>query len=161
MSPCESAANSTPSTTRLHRRGERLYLTWTDLSSAHASRGCKSSTDPHAHFDAIKNVTIRHHAGASLIAFSRDEWSVMAWTDARSYAASVTDGEVQLFASVLGPDLAAANEVLFAHTHFIEGTGDLRGAPAGSNAIITWIDERHGGTVLDPRPEVYLETVWQ
>lgn len=85
----------------------------------------------------------------------------MAWTDARSYAASVTDGEVQLYASVLGRDLAAANEVLFAHTHFIEGTGDLRGAPAGSNAIITWIDERHGGTVLDPRPEVYLDTVWQ
>ena len=85
---------------------------------------------------------------------------IMAWTDARKYASEITQGEVELYVTTLD-DMTAGTHIGFPHTHFIEGTGDVRGAPAGSNAIITWIDERHGGTVLDPRPEVYLETVWQ
>jgi hypothetical protein len=219
--------------------------------------------DPHAGFDAITNVTIRHHAGASLIAFSRylfdsqlelellkcqlatvvdgvattevvgagPGWSwdtdcrilddgtgpvavrsaksltsaednppdemyavrvplaadrgdgrmivsapetrveptmiattvrpIMAWSDARSYAVDLTTGEVELYAAVLGDDLVSGDHVRFAHSHFIEGTADIRGVAAGENAIVTWIDERHGGNVIEPRPEVYLETIWQ
>jgi hypothetical protein len=86
---------------------------------------------------------------------------ILAWTDSRSYDTDITTGQVQLYAAVVGADLATSHEVLFPHTHFVEGTGDVHGAPAGSNAILTWIDERHGGSVLDPHPEVYLETVWQ
>jgi len=86
---------------------------------------------------------------------------ILAWSDARSYADSLQTGEVELYAAVLGADLVAGDNVRFAHSHFIEGAADLRAAPAGENAILTWIDERHGGTVLDPKPEVYLETVWQ
>ncbi|MBA2540995.1 MAG: hypothetical protein H0V17_15250 [Deltaproteobacteria bacterium] len=86
---------------------------------------------------------------------------IMAWSDARKYAIDITQGEVELYAAVLGPDLVATTHVGFPHSHFIEGSADIRGAAAGENAILTWIDERHGGSVLEPRPEVYLETVWQ
>lgn len=86
---------------------------------------------------------------------------ILAWSDARSYAEDITQGEVELYASVLGPALVATEQIRFAHTRFIEGTADIRGVAAGENAILTWIDERHGGSVLDPKPEVFLETVWQ
>jgi hypothetical protein len=221
------------------------------------------ASDPHAGFDAITNVTIKHHAGTSLIAFSRylydsqlelellrcqlasitngevttevigagapfvwdddcrilddgtgpvavrsvkslttDEDNppaqmfatrvplaaargdgqmivtapetryeptmigttaspILAWSDARKYAIDISQGEVELYAAVLGPDLVATTHLAFGHTHFIEGTADIRGVAAGENAILTWIDERHGGNVIEPKPEVYLETVWQ
>jgi hypothetical protein len=43
----------------------------------------------------------------------------------------------------------------------VAGTTMLWAAPAGTNALLTWVDERHGGGVLDPRPEVYFETAWR
>ncbi len=87
--------------------------------------------------------------------------SVLAWSDARSYAQDITTGEVELYAATLGGDLAAGTNLRFGHSHFIEGTSEVNGAAAGENAILTWIDERHGGNVIEPKPEVYLETVWQ
>ncbi|MBX3159598.1 MAG: hypothetical protein KF773_26740 [Deltaproteobacteria bacterium] len=86
---------------------------------------------------------------------------ILAWSDARSYADDLSTGEVELYAAPLGADLVTAPNVGFAHTHFIESTADIRGAALGTNAMLVWIDERHGGTILDPRPEVYLETAWQ
>ena len=86
---------------------------------------------------------------------------VLAWSDSRKYALDITQGEVELYASVLDADLVSTVHLDFPHSHFIEGTADLRGIAAGENAILTWIDERHGGNVLEPHPEVYLETVWQ
>jgi hypothetical protein len=86
---------------------------------------------------------------------------ILAWADARSYATDITHGEVELYAAVLGADLASGDNIRFAHSHFVEGTADIRGIAAGGNAILTWIDERHGGSVLDPKPEVFLETAWQ
>jgi hypothetical protein len=86
---------------------------------------------------------------------------IMAWSDSRKYAIDITQGEVELYAAVLGSDLVATTHIGFSHSHFIEGSADIRGAAAGENAILTWIDERHGGSVLNPRPEVYLETIWQ
>jgi len=86
---------------------------------------------------------------------------ILAWSDARKYAIDITQGEVELYASVLGADLISTEHLAFSHSHFIEGTADIRGVAAGENAILTWIDERHGGNVIAPKPEVYLETVWQ
>lgn len=86
---------------------------------------------------------------------------ILAWSDARKYAIDITQGEVELYASVLAADLVSIAHLNFSHSHFIEGTADIRGIAAGENAILTWIDERHGGSVVSPRPEVYLETVWQ
>lgn len=86
---------------------------------------------------------------------------ILAWSDARKYALDITQGEVELYASVLGADLVSTQHIGFPHSHFIEGTADIRGIAAGENAILTWIDERHGGSVVAPKPEVYLETIWQ
>ena len=85
----------------------------------------------------------------------------MAWTDARSYAAGISQGQIQLYVAPVAADLTTGTNVVFGHTHFIEQSGDVHGAASGTNAILTWVDERHGGTVLDPRPEIYLETAWQ
>jgi hypothetical protein len=86
---------------------------------------------------------------------------ILAWADSRSYANGITTGEVELYAAPLDGDLVTGANIRFAHTHFIESTADIRGAALGTNAMLTWIDERHGGTILDPKPEVYLETAWQ
>ncbi len=86
--------------------------------------------------------------------------TVMAWSDARSHG-SGTSGNVQLFAAPVAADLTTATNIAFASSYVVEGTADVHGAPAGTNAIVTWLDERHGGSVLTPMPEVYLETVWQ
>jgi len=86
---------------------------------------------------------------------------ILAWADARSYAANVTTPQIQLYAAPLASDLTAGAAVTFAHTHLIDTTSGVNGVAAGANAILVWIDERHGGTILDPHPEVYLETVWQ
>ena len=87
--------------------------------------------------------------------------ALMAWTDARSYAAGISQGQIQLYVAPVAADLTTGTNVVFGHTHFIEQSGDVHGAASGTNAILTWVDERHGGTVLDPRPEIYLETAWQ
>jgi len=42
----------------------------------------------------------------------------------------------------------------------VAGTSHLDAAPAGTNVILAWIDERHGLGIMDPKPEVFLETVW-
>ncbi len=240
-----------------------MHVSETGEASAPMIVAAPGNSDPHAGFDAITNVTIQHHAGTSLIAFSRYEYDtllelellkcqlatvvdgvatsdvvgigndftwdddcrilndgtgpvavrstksltssednppaelfatrvpltagrgdgtkivtgpetryeptligttaqpILAWSDARSYAVDITSGEVELYASVLGGDLVSTQHLGFRHTHFIEGTADIRGIAAGENAILTWIDERHGGSVVDPRPEVFLETIWQ
>ncbi len=87
--------------------------------------------------------------------------AVLAWSDSRSYAVDETTGQIQIYAAPIGADLVVGTQVVFAHTHVIESSSDIHGAAAGTNAILGWIDERHGGSVVSPRPEVYLETVWQ
>jgi hypothetical protein len=86
---------------------------------------------------------------------------VLAWADSRSYATSMQTGQIQLYAAPISGDLAAGAPVGFLHTHLIDTTSLVNGVGIDTNAILVWVDERHGGTILDPRPEVYLETVWQ
>jgi len=49
---------------------------------------------------------------------------------------------------------------VFGHAVFIEGTSQLNGAPLGSNVLMTWVDERHGNGLFDPKPEMVLDTAW-
>ena len=84
----------------------------------------------------------------------------LAWLDERTYV-DPQHGRIELYTAPLGADLTAGAPVVFEHAHFVEGTSELGGAAAGTNAILAWIDERHGGSVTTPRPEVYFETVWQ
>jgi hypothetical protein len=87
---------------------------------------------------------------------------VMAWLDQRSYASLVT-GRIELYAApIASPDhgLAAGAPTVIGHARFIEGTAELGGVASGSNRVLVWIDERHGGSVVNPRPEVYFDTLW-
>ena len=86
---------------------------------------------------------------------------VMVWSDARSYAEDITTGQIELYAAPLAESLVAGAPIRFAHTRLINSTAEPRGVAAGANAIVTWIDERHGGSIVNPQPEVYIETIWQ
>ena len=50
--------------------------------------------------------------------------------------------------------------IYFCAPAFIAGTSSLAGLTAGSNAVLVWLDERHGNGIVDPKPEIYLETAW-
>jgi hypothetical protein len=84
---------------------------------------------------------------------------LMAWIDDRNYD---TIGRIQLMAAPLTEELAVTQPpTIFDHARFLEGEADVNGAPIGTNAMITWIDERAGGNVNNPTPEIYFETLWQ
>jgi hypothetical protein len=84
----------------------------------------------------------------------------IAWLDERTYA-NPTTGRIELYTAPLGADLTAGAPVVFDHAHFVEGTSELGGAAIGENAMLSWIDERHGGSITTPKPEVFFETVWR
>jgi hypothetical protein len=87
---------------------------------------------------------------------------MMAWLDQRSYQ-NMTTGKIELYAAPIAPPnagLAAGMPTIVTHARFIEGTAELGGTVAGTNRVLVWIDERHGGSIVNPRPEVYLDTVW-
>ncbi len=84
---------------------------------------------------------------------------VMAWLDERSYV-DLQAGRIELFVSEVGSDLSTGTAVVFRHARFIEGTSQLGITPIGSNRLMTWIDERHGGGVTDPKPEVWIDLAW-
>lgn len=86
---------------------------------------------------------------------------ILVWTDQRSYV-DIQTGRIELMARRVTDDgLATDAGETIGHARFIAGTAHLGGAGAGTNAVITWIDERHGGSIVDPKPEVYLETIWR
>lgn len=89
-----------------------------------------------------------------------DHLGVLAWWDHRAY--TLGSGGIRLYAAPVTDELTTIvdEEVVFEHGRCIAGTTHLHAAPAGTNVLLVWIDERHGGGVMDPRPEVYFETVW-
>jgi hypothetical protein len=73
------------------------------------------------------------------------------------------EGRIELFAASVTDamtDGAVAPHVVFEHARFVAGTADPDLVALGPNAAMTWIDERNGGSVVNPRPEVRLETWW-
>lgn len=80
----------------------------------------------------------------------------LAWLDERSYV-DLSNGSIQLYAAPFG----GGDEVVFRHARFISGTSELGGAAAGTNTMLVWIDERHGGGIANPRPELWFDTVWR
>ncbi len=83
---------------------------------------------------------------------------VLAWADHRTYSADLSTGRIQLMVAPLGDDLAAGQEVVFEHADPIANLAQIYGAPAGTNVLLTWIDDIGG--VANPRPEVYFDTAW-
>lgn len=85
---------------------------------------------------------------------------VLAWTDNRAYTLDPQVGGIRLYAAPLSGDLAVGAPAVFPHPRFFEGSSEIRAAGAGTNALLLWLDERHGNGVMDPRPEVWFDTAW-
>ncbi len=86
--------------------------------------------------------------------------AVLLWTDLRSYEETPESGRIELWAAPVDEELAVGDAVIFDHAVFIAGSSELNGAPAGTNVIMTWEDERNGNGLMDMRSEMVLETVW-
>lgn len=86
---------------------------------------------------------------------------ILVWTDQRSYV-DIQTGRIEMMATrVTDEGLATDGEDVVGHARFVAGTAHFGGQGAGTNAVVVWIDERHGGSVVDPKPEVFLETIWR
>jgi hypothetical protein len=89
-----------------------------------------------------------------------EQLGILAWLDARSYELDVTKGRIEMYVAAVGDELVAKPPVIFPHARFVAGTSDLNLSLAGTNALMTWVDERHGLGIADPKPEIYFETAW-
>ncbi|MFH1467992.1 MAG: hypothetical protein ABIO70_26635 [Pseudomonadota bacterium] len=86
----------------------------------------------------------------------------LAWWDHRAYTEDPANGRISLYAATVGDDLAfTGEETIFEHARTVAGVSWLSAEPLGTNAMLAWSDERHGSGILDPKPEVYLETAWR
>jgi hypothetical protein len=89
-----------------------------------------------------------------------DRFGVLAWWDHRAYTFHPSDGRIELYAAPVSASLELGDDVVFEHARCVAGTTHLHGAPAGTNVMLVWRDERHGSGILDPKPEAWFETVW-
>ena len=88
-----------------------------------------------------------------------EHFAILIQSDERTRA-SMDGQHIELWTSTLDANLAVTSDLVIDHARFIASTSEMNGVPLGTNAVITWIDERHGSGLLDPRPEVYLEMLW-
>lgn len=90
-----------------------------------------------------------------------NHFATMVWIDERSREDSVVDGRFELYAAAVNDSLLAGEEYKVPHARFIIDSSELGGQSVGSNVMLVWIDERKGGSsIINPRPEIYLETLW-
>jgi hypothetical protein len=85
---------------------------------------------------------------------------LLAWIDHRAYTLEPERGGIELYVAPVAEDLTTGEETVFPHARFVAGLSQLNAAPAGTNAILLWVDERHGMGIMDPKPEMYMETAW-
>jgi len=88
-------------------------------------------------------------------------YGTMVWTDQRSKEADPINGRIQLMTTSVDADLVAGEPTLIPHARFIQDTSQANGQAAGTNTVLIWLDERHGGTLGNSRPEIYFETIWE
>jgi hypothetical protein len=148
---------------RAFPRGDRAVVLWgaADLTSAENEppTGFYSATTDadgvleDARGNGTLEVTAALHRSEVHLVGASDQ---LMWLDERSYV-DLQTGRIQLYTAPLG----GGTEVVFPHARFISGTSQLNGAAVGGNTVMVWIDERHGGGITDPRPEVWLDTVWR
>jgi hypothetical protein len=85
---------------------------------------------------------------------------VLTWLDQRSKHTDPSRGDIQLYAAPLTADLSTGDATIFPHARFVQGTSELNGLAASTNALLVWVDERHGMGITDPKEELYFETAW-
>ncbi len=155
---------------RVFAKDDRAVVLWSrqDLTSADNNPPtwfAATASDSSASFDAGRGngavvLTAPEHRAEPFLIAGLPGDDLLLWTDSRSYQ-NIQTGRIELYAANVGDDLSAGTADVFGHARFIESTSQLNGVAAGSNAIIVWIDERHGSGILDPKPEIYFETVWR
>lgn len=154
---------------RVFRAGDRALLLWSaqDLTASDpipttfraALTDSAGVLDPDRSQGAMVLTAPDHRVEPHFIAHPQ-HFGVLAWLDERSYAADLTTGRIELYVATVSETLSARDEKVFPHARFIEGTSQLNAANAGSNVVLVWLDERHGGGITNSRPEVWLETAW-
>ncbi len=87
-------------------------------------------------------------------------YGVLAWLDHRAYTLEPNNGRIELYAAAVDDSLATGDPVVFPHARFVAGLAQLKGLTLGTNVMLVWLDQRHGSGILDPKPEMWLETVW-
>jgi hypothetical protein len=87
-----------------------------------------------------------------------EHYGLLFWIDDRSKGSDCLDpsGKIQLFTAPVGADLSLGQETVFNHAVFYLGRAQLNAAPAGTNAMMVWLDIREG----DFREQVWLDTAW-
>jgi hypothetical protein len=85
----------------------------------------------------------------------------MFWEDQRSEC-STTAQHIGVAMNVAAPDFGSLLDP------YLEAPGSIGLPPeyptlavTGTNFAVSWSDDRHGQGLLDPKPEVYLETYWR
>lgn len=81
--------------------------------------------------------------------------AAVAWIDHRTYSEE-DQGQVQLHVASLSENLQARPALIYSHAQFFSGLTDLGGVMADHNVLLTWRDQRNGGTYS----EMWFETAW-
>ncbi len=89
-----------------------------------------------------------------------DHLGVMMWIDHRAYTLDPTNGRISLYVATVEDDFSTGTPVVFEHARLFAGLGQLRAALAGTNVLLSWVDQRHGNGITDPRPELWFDTAW-
>ena len=153
---------------RVHRLGDGLVAMWTAKDIMEPVDNPRNvifgmRADAQGVLQGQEPVKMVDHEGdrdePTLMAHS-EHLAVLGWLDARSYEEDPATGRIELYVAPVGQDLIAGEPVTFGHAKFVAGTSELSLSAAGTNALITWVDERHGLGIADPKPEVYFETAW-
>jgi len=151
----------------VHRVGDRLVALWTsdDLSDDTIpipTRIVGSFVDPLDGPNSFGATVLQapDTRGEPFITGHPEHLGVMVWTDDRAYTEEPGNGHIGLYAAPVDEDLVAGEPIDIEHAVLVAGLTQPNAVTAGPNAIVTWIDERHGAGIMDPKPEVWLETVW-
>jgi hypothetical protein len=150
----------------VHRVGDRIVALWTsdDLTSAEEPIPTEvfgSEIDP------VEGPLLRtlvfvapDTRGEPFLIGHPDRLGTMVWIDHRAYTETPAAGRIALYAAPVGDDLTADDVVEIPHAVLVAGLSQPGAVALGTNTVLSWIDERHGAGIMDPKPEVWLETLW-
>ncbi|MBL93485.1 MAG: hypothetical protein CMH56_16920 [Myxococcales bacterium] len=90
-----------------------------------------------------------------------EHFAVMAWVDERSRAQDIATGRYEMFFTILDNELQPGEERKIDHGVFVVDGSQVNGQTLGPNVVLVWCDERKGGgSVLNSKPEIFMETLW-
>jgi len=155
---------------RVYRAHDTLVPIWSavDLTSTETNPPnafFATQTDANGELDPNRGAGTRmfdapDDRGEPFLVEHPAHFGVMAWLDHRKYTLQPQVGGIELYVAPVSSDLVSQTPTVFSHARFIAGTSEVNAVTAGTNVILTWIDERHGQGILDPKPEVWVETAW-